>query len=428
MPVNLLAIGISGIDAAEAQLAATESNIANASNPNYSAESVTLSARPGYLGLGVGVDVLSTDRAQAPFLTNQINTALAGQSYGQSFGQVVTLAQNYVAPSGGADLSQSLQSMFSAFANLAASPNDPSVRTAAINAAGSFAQATGTLSTNLQQTANDQLTQVGAIVAQANNIAQSIAGLNSQIQGVKASSGSAAALLDQRDALVGELASLTGATGDASGNVVVNGVPLVSGTSALTLSTTGSGTSIGLQVSLANGTLPLQTTQVGGQLGGIFAGAASTLQLRSDLNNFAKSVATSINTVHAAGYGLDGSTGNQLFSIPGAAGAPVALNPAITIQNLATSATAAGIPGDGSNANAIASLASATGLDPSYPGDTFGQAFSAIAAGFEGSITGVSLNGQLTNLVQYQNALEACGRAVQAANDMTNFLLQAITP
>jgi hypothetical protein len=76
MPVNLLAIGIIGIDAAEAQLAATESNIANASNPNYSVESVTLGARPGYLGFGVGVDVLSTDRAQAPFLTNQINTAL----------------------------------------------------------------------------------------------------------------------------------------------------------------------------------------------------------------------------------------------------------------------------------------------------------------------------------------------------------------
>jgi flagellar hook-associated protein 1 FlgK len=342
--------------------------------------------------------------------------------------------------------------MFSAFANLAASPNDPSVRTAALNAAGSFAQATGTLSTNLRQTADDQLTQVGAIVAQANNIAQSIAGLNSQIQGVKASSGSAAALLDQRDALVGELASLTGATGDASGNVVVNGVPLVSGTSALTLSTTGSGTGIGLQVSLANGALPLQTTQVGGQLGGIFAGAASTLQLRSDLNNFATSVATSINAVHAAGYGLDGSTGNQLFAIPGSAGAPIVLNPAITIQNLATSATAAGIPGDGSNANAIAVLACATGLDPSFPGDTLGQAFSTIAANFgttvnnaaanetestasvnsldqlKGSITGVSLNGQLTNLVQYQNALEACGRAVQAANDMTNFLLQAITP
>jgi flagellar hook-associated protein FlgK len=44
----------------------------------------------------------------------------------------------------------------------------------------------------------------------------------------------------------------------------------------------------------------------------------------------------------------------------------------------------------------------------------------------KGSITGVSLNDQLTNLVQYQNLLEATGRAVQAANDMTTFLIQEL--
>ena len=451
MPVNLIAIGITGIYAAEAQLAAVQSNIANASNPNYSAESVTLQANAGYLGQGDGVNVLGTYRADAPLLTSQINATQAGQSYQQGFGQVVTLAQNYIAPSGGADLSQSLQAMFNAFSSLAASPSDPSIRTAAIRAAGNFAQAAGALSNNLQQTATNQLAQVGAVVGQVNNITQEIAALNSQIQGVTATSGSAAALLDQRDGLVGELASLIGAKGDAAGNVNINGVPLVSGTSALTLTTTGAGVGLGLQVTLSQGNLPLPTTQVGGQLGGIFAGAATTLQAQADLNTFATSAATSINTIHAAGYGLDGSTGNQLFQIPGAGGSLIALNPAINEQNLAASATAAGVPGDGSNASAIAALAAAPGLDASYPGATFGQAFAAIASDFgttvnnaaadqnqaaatlqslqslKGSITGVSLNGQLANLVQYQSALEAAGRAVQAANDMINVLLQSIS-
>jgi hypothetical protein len=36
------------------------------------------------------------------------------------------------------------------------------------------------------------------------------------------------------------------------------------------------------------------------------------------------------------------------------------------------------------------------------------------------------LNDQLTNLVQYQNLLSATGRAVQAANDMTQFLIQEL--
>ena len=42
------------------------------------------------------------------------------------------------------------------------------------------------------------------------------------------------------------------------------------------------------------------------------------------------------------------------------------------------------------------------------------------------SITGVSTNDQLTQLIQYQNMLQACGRAVQAANDNITFLLQNI--
>ncbi|HVN89755.1 MAG TPA: hypothetical protein VMT61_08070 [Candidatus Binataceae bacterium] len=47
---------------------------------------------------------------------------------------------------------------------------------------------------------------------------------------------------------------------DVSGNVTINGMPLVSGSSALTLSTTGSGTNLGLQVTLPQGNLPITTT------------------------------------------------------------------------------------------------------------------------------------------------------------------------
>jgi len=238
---------------------------------------------------------------------------------------------------------------------------------------------------------------------------------------------------------------------DVSGNVTINGMPLVSGSSALTLSTTGSGTNLGLQVTLPQGNLPITTTQVGGQLGGVFAGVTNNLQAQSNLNQLATSVASAVNTVHQSGYGLDGSTGNQLFLIPGSAGAPIVINRAINDQNLAASATATGLPGDGSNATSLAGLATAIGLDTSYPGSTLAQAFSAIASdfgrtvssadanqtrasttldslqSFKSSITGVSLNEQLANLVQFQNALEAAGRAVQAANDMTNFLIQSIS-
>lgn len=450
MSVNLQSIGVSGIYAAEAEIAAAESNISNASNPNYSAESVNLEASPGYGGIGNGVRDLGTVRAEAPYLTSQINTTQSTDSYNQAFSLATTEAQQALAPSSGNDLSSALQSMFNAFTNLSASPQDPTVRSAAIAAVTQFAQTDQGLSSALGSVASSELTQVGSLVTQVNNATSQIAQLNQQITSAQAAGQSGAALEDQRDALVNQLASLIGANGDSQGNVTVGGVPLVSGTSALTLATVGSGASLGLQVNLANGSLPVNISQIGGTLGGVLSGAAAVLELQSQVNGLANSVANALNSQAEAGFGLDGSTGTALFTVSGSGG-PISVNSALTEQNLGASATAAGLPGDGSNASALAAIGNNQGLLPSLPNSTPVEGFSEITSSFgtmvqnannnqqqsaaslqsltqlKSSITGVSLNDQLTQLIQYQNMLEASGRAVQAANDITTFLVQNLT-
>ena len=449
MSVNLNSIGISGISAAENAMAAIESNIANASNPNYSAESVKLQAVPSFNGAGAGVQILGTVRAEAPYLTNQINSTQSSTSYNQEYSQLTTLAQQILAPSSGNDLSSVMQNMFNALTNLSASPQDVTVRASAIAAMSQFAQANQTISSGLSSIVGNQTSQIQSLVAQVNQASSQIAQLNQQITAANASGQSGAALEDQRDALVNQLAGLIGASGDAQGNVTVGGVPLVSGTSALTLSTTGSGPTLGLEVTLSNGSLPIDANQIGGTLGGLLAGVASVQQLQSDVNNFAGSIASAMNTQASSGYGLDGSTGTALFTVT--AGGPIGLNPALNAQNLGASATAGGVPGDGSNASTLAALANNQSLFTSIPDSTPVQAFSTISGNFgtlvqnatnsqqqsaaslqsltqlKGSITGVSLNDQLTQLVEYQNLLQASGRAVQAANDMMSFLIQQLS-
>jgi flagellar hook-associated protein 1 FlgK len=449
MSVDLASIGISGIYAAEAEIAVIESNIANASNPNYSAESVNLAALAGPDGNGAGVSVLGVQQSQAPFVDSEINVQSSSQSFNQAFTQIGTLAQSLIAPTGGNDLAQDFQNMMNAFTNLSASPQDTTLRSAAITAAASFASEAQSVSTGLQSDAANGFSQIGTLVAQVNTLSSQIAGLNSQIQGIQ-SSGGGAALLDQRDALVGQLANLIGATADANGNVTAGGIPLVSGTTALTLETTGTGANMGLAVSLPNGTLPVQTSQIGGTIGGTFAGAESIAQLKTNVDQYANSVATAINGVYQKGYGLDGSTGNQLFLVPGGSGGTIAINPAVTAENFAAASSKGGIPGDGSNASAMAALASTQGIDSSFPESNAVQAYAQLQGQFgtsleaaqtqqqqasstlqslqqlKSSITGVSLNDQLTNLMQYQQALEAAGRAVEAVNDMTTFLIQQL--
>jgi|YelNatPaOPRAMG01_1025707.scaffolds.fasta_scaffold01927_6 flagellar hook-associated protein 1 FlgK len=450
MPVNLSSVGLSGINAAEAEIAVVESNITNASNPNYSVESANLAAIPAPDGAGGGVEVLGTQRAQAPFLTSQINSAQSTESLNASFAQVAQAAQTLLAPSSGADLGQAMQSMFNAFTNLSASPEDPTVRQSAIAAAGTFAQTAQQVSSQLASEANGALGGLSSLVAQVNQISSQIADLNSQITAQQARGNDPAALLDRRDGLVSQLSQLIGASADSQGNVSVNGVPLVFGANALTLGISGTGASTGLEVSLANGNQPIPTGSLGGQIGGLLSGVAAVNQVRASFDSLVTSIASAINTQHAAGYGLDGSTGNVLFLIPGTSSGPIELNPAINVQNLAAASSAAGLPGDGSNASAIAALGQASGLDAAYPGSTFIEAFAQLQSDFgslvqaannnqqqaaatvqslstlKGSITGVSLNDQLTKLIEYQSALEAAGRAVQAVNDMATFLVQEV--
>ena len=454
MGVNLLAIGLSGIEAAQAEIATTAANISNADNPNYAVESVPLSALAGPQGNSVGVEVGTAQAAQAPFLTADINQLSGVQAFNTALTQTTQAAQVYLEPGSGTDLGQSLQNLFNAFSNLSASPTDPAARQAVIAAAGQFASLAQQLSGNLNQTADTALTQLAPLVQQVNSLSQQVATLNAQITAAGSNGGSTAALVDQRNALVSQLAGLIGATGDASGNVAVAGVPLVSGTTPLTLSLTGTiggpTVGVGLEVSLANGTVPVPSNSLGGTIGGLFTGASDILATRSAVDNFTASVATAINSQSALGYGLDGSTGNDLFLIPGGNG-PIALNPAITVQNLPAASTAAGVPGDGSNASAIAALAGATGLDSSFPSSTPSQSYADIASNFgsqianaqsgqqqaqasldslntlAGSITGVSVNQQLTELIQYQQTLQAAGRAVQAASDSLSFLLTQLT-
>jgi flagellar hook-associated protein 1 len=447
--VNLQAIGLSGIAAAEDAMAVTESNITNASNPNYSVESLGFQTTTGANGAGNGVAVLPTVRAEAPMITQQINGTQATESYDQSLAQVTTVAQQIVAPASG-DLGSTLQNVFNAFTALSSQPQDPTARTAAITALNQFAQTDQNISSSLYQTALTQLDSVSPLITQINAASTQIAQLNGQIISAQASGQSAAPLLDQRDAAVNQLAGLIGATADSNGNVTVGGVPLVSGTSALTLSTTGSGSAIGLSVSLAKGSLPLNVSQVGGQLGGIMAGAQSTLNLQAQVDGFARTAASALNNLSTTGFGLDGSTGNALFTVP-VAGGPISLNPALTMQNLPAASTAAGVPGDGSNVTAMAALANNQNLFPLYPNNTPLQVFTQITTNFgtlvqnategqtqaaaalqsltqmKSAITGVSLNDQLTQLTEYQNLLQASGRAVQAANDDITFLMQNIT-
>lgn len=170
------------------------------------------------------------------------------------------------------------------------------------------------------------------------------------------------------------------------------------------------------------------------------------------LDRFALDLATSVNTAHAAGFGLDGTSGRPLFSTtataPGAARA-LTLNPALEghPERVAASSRAADLPGGNDIALQLAGLASRPlGVGAGNPAERFGAIAADIgtrhasaeaesaprrhgAPGREHereSESGVSIDEETMNLNRFQRAFEASTRVLRVADELLDNLMKSI--
>jgi len=449
--VDIVAIALSGIEAAQQQLAITASNIANASNPNYSVESVEVAAVPGTDGGSAGVQVLGVRRATVPFVNPQINHEQAAESYATAFSQIVQTAETYLAPQSGPDLAQSIQDLLNQFLSLSGSPEDLSLREGVLTSAQQLAQQSQSIDSGLANVAGNALAGLPATVAQVNDYTAQLAKLNFEItqassQGV-AGGATAAALLDQRDSIAQSLAGLIGAQMDSQGNVSLGGVPLVSGSTSFNLSLVSDSTGNHLEVNLPYGVLTPPNNTVGGQVGGILNAIDAVSELRQRVNHYIDGVASAINSQQALGYDLNGNPGGALFVVPSGDG-PIAMQSGFVPDNFAAASSPAGVPGDGSNAAAIGQIQNLGGVDSDFPNANAQQAWAQLTADFgltvetantqqtqaqallqsleqlKTSVTGVSVNQELTQMLEYLNTLQAAGRAVSVGLNLVEYLIQ----
>jgi len=209
-----------------------------------------------------------------------------------------------------------------------------------------------------------------------------------------------------------------------------------------------------VHISMSSSTMDITSTLDSGELG-------ATLQLRdtvipgvlADLDALAFNVATEVNTLHAAGFGLDGVTGRNFFVPPALlAGSALALelDPAVidTPDALAAATTPAGVPGDNSNATALAALSGT--LIMSAGTQTFNSfwatALSSLghdsataqndqlraeielstALDVRDSASGVVLEEEALDLLRYQDAYQAATRIMSATQEMLDELLQMV--
>jgi len=344
--MNLHTLGMTGLAAAQARLATTGHNIANADTEGYSRQSVRVSTAGGqgtshgFFGRGVQIDAVtrSYDSFLYRRLTSAQTTGAALVAHGQQLGQIDSvLADRDVG------VTPALLHFFDALDAVASSPADPAARQDLIGRSGSLATQMNELSRFLERQAEDVNTQIGTTVASVNSYVERIAELNRQIAAARASSNQQPPndLYDQRDQLVAELNQLVDvrvvAQDDKYSLTVGKGQVLLAGDTVFPLQAVTSAADpkrVALAVTVPTATpgvtqpLELQDSVItGGSLGGLLQFRSTSLvPLQNDLGKMAVGLAQAFNALHRQGVDLNGDAGEDFFALASARGVPHARN------------------------------------------------------------------------------------------------------
>ncbi len=299
-------------------LAAEQNNISNSSTPGYAAVRAVIQP----LGIGAGgesdqVVLQSTGSTQADAL---VQAASSQASDSQTRAQQLEPVNQQFDITGSTGILAALEQFSTAFSNLSVTPDDPSLQTTALAAAGSVASAFNSVAQNLDSQSQSLQTNAQVTVSHINDLASQIAKLNVQSRGQ--TDANPATDTAERSALT-QLSSLVGITvtrnSDGSVNVLAGGsLPLVLGDTAFSLSTNLSAASGSQVTSSGGGAAP---PSFSGTLGGlldtynntnapILGGNGQT----GSLNTLAQTFASNVNTMLSAGTTSGGASGIPIFA------------------------------------------------------------------------------------------------------------------
>lgn len=306
------AIGLSGLNAAQAALEIVGNNVANAATEGYHRQRIELT--PAAFGeIPAGVDVAGVTRMIDTLLESEI--LRQESSYGQ-VSQELSLLSTVEATLGeffdSGGLNATLDTFFDSLRALAAHPLEQVPRTDVVSTAQALTGEFRRLGSSLASLGDQVALEAQNTVDSINLLVSQIAELNGKIQAAEIGPGLGEAnnLRDQRDRMIGDLAKLVGIETLPRENGVVDvavaGVPVVTGSMVVDLRL-GVASDKTL-VLFADGAEGSGLEVEGGRLGGLLTLKNGLLaDIRADLDTLAKAIVDAVNQVHAQGLGPDGS-------------------------------------------------------------------------------------------------------------------------
>ena len=429
-----------------------ENNVTNANTLGYVRQDQTLIAGEFNPAIGVygGVSAGPLVSARSASLDQAVRNQTQQLGSAQQQTSDLTQVQPLFDTTGQNGVPGALTAFFNSFSQLSVNPNDQPSRQNVITAAQNVATQFHLNAAGIQQTANNVNTEITGTISNISDLATQIANINQQIQGSPDASQNAGldaqlnSALDQLSQYV-NYSSLKNTDGTVS--VYAAGqTPLVLGSQTFAISANVSGPQA-VVTDFQGNDITSKLLGNGGALGAELQTKNITLPgYQSSLDTIAQSFADTVNT--ALGQGLD-SSGNppavNLFQYNAGQGAAYTLS----VTNITTdqiAAASAGAPGGNGNAIAVANIANQSVLS----GATITQAYGNLGAQVGRDIataqqnqtaqqslvdqanqarattTGVSLDEEAAELIQFQQAYQAAGQMVSTLNSLTQVVIDMV--
>jgi flagellar hook-associated protein 1 len=413
-----LNVGLSGLQAAQGAISVVGHNIANVNTPNYTRQRADLAANQpqvfGTLEFGTGVTMQNIMGVRDKYLDMQITQSTSRQSGADTRYSGVEGIATAFQDDGTSGLSTLVQNFYQSFQQLAARPEDGSVRTSVVGQAQNLVSGLKSRYQLLEDQRNQADKSIGTTVTEINTLTSQIASLNNRIAS-EPTPGADSDGRDQRQTLANQLATLVGVQvfEDNRGQMQVSldsgAAVLVSGGTSYTMNPNpvtdpvSQETFNQVTVTMGSTTIPVASQIKEGSLGANLELRDVTLKgYQATLDELAAGISSATNVQHRLGYAKDGTTTGVDFFL-GATGnvatpplpaAPTSILPtgisaannyrgmvnAMTVNaaivatpSLIAAASAANSPGDNVNANKLANLqnlASTVDTDGNGTGDS----------------------------------------------------------
>ncbi len=429
----------------------TAHNISNASNPNYTRQKAVLTAESPQINSGFawgsGVKLGDISRVRSQLTDSQLRSNNTKLAYYNTNSAMLNEIETIFSEPSDLGLSNLIDSFFNSWHQLSVTPNSVPLRQNVIQAAIRMSDKVKSVNDDLNFISSDIANNFKIKVTELNNALKEVQKLNAQIFSAKSAGAKANDLMDERDRIIDDISKIVNinVATDSSNTVSISigGILAVDGTAAAEFKPAEKNGKLFLSTSQGNQT-PILT---GGDLAALSDLYNTEIpNYQNTLNSIITKIYDSVNEVHQQGYSITNPPENSIDFFESFKNGNLVVNNDIIKNPNLIAVSEDGNIGNGAVAIKIAELNNQKILNGSTIADNYSNLISEIGNDKKtadqissaqqlvlqqleqqkASQSGVSVDEEMTNMIQFQRSYDASAKLIKIADEMLKTLIEMV--